>query len=92
MRVAQPQMVGYLKLVGFCGIQPFAKPAWYDHSSAFSAFHVHISQPWPPLSKAITWASHACLKNVLKLELNVDAFPVKPVQLPMRVEPGYVPS
>ena len=65
MVLEEPQMLGYLKSVGSCGIQPFANPAWYDHSSALSIFQVHITQPWPPLSKAMTWASHVCLKNVL---------------------------
>lgn len=27
----QPQMFGYLRSVGFWGIQPPASPAWYDY-------------------------------------------------------------
>jgi hypothetical protein len=33
-------MFGNIKFVGSLGIHPFASPAWYDHSSASSAFHV----------------------------------------------------
>lgn len=35
----------YTLTEGFEGIQPPAKPAWYDQSSADSAFHAHIIQP-----------------------------------------------
>lgn len=41
-----PQIVGYWRLVGDQGIQPFCSPARYDHSSALSVFHVHINQPF----------------------------------------------
>lgn len=41
-----PQIVGYWRLVGDQGIQPFCNPARYDHSSALSVFHAHINQPF----------------------------------------------
>lgn len=90
--VVQSQMFGYCRLVGSCGIHPFARPAWHDQSSALSAFHVHCIQPFPPFSYAITCASHILRKNVLYSSLNVAAEPVMPSQLPTYVEFGYVPS
>jgi hypothetical protein len=47
-------MLGYLRSVGFAGIQPFWRPAEYDQSSADSVFHVHCIQP-PAFSNVITF-------------------------------------
>src|SRR6267154_3064122 len=38
-------MLGYSRSLGFCGIQPYWRPAEYDQSSADSVFHVHCIQP-----------------------------------------------
>ena len=84
-------MLGYMRSVGSRGIQPFARPAWYDHSSAFSAFHAHCTHPWP-FSYVIVCASQYWRKNVLKAALNDDALPVRPLHEPTRVEPESEPS
>ena len=88
-------MFGYCRSVGFCGIHSFASPAWYDHSSAFSAFHVHCTHPAPPRSNALACASQYFRRNALYSSLKDAARPVRPAHdSPTRVEevPGYVPS
>jgi hypothetical protein len=88
---AHPQMVGYLRSDGLRGIQPPFKPAWYDHSSAFSAFQVQKTHP-AAFSYEMVWASQYWRKKVLYSLLKVEALPLFPVQEAILVEPERVPS
>ena len=88
-------MSGYLRSAGSRGIHPCASPAWYAHSSAFSAFHVHCTHPAPPRSNVLACASQYFRRNALYSSLKDAAGPVRLAHdSPTRVEevPGYVPS
>jgi len=78
-------------LVGSWGIQPYFKPARYDQSSAFSAFQVHMIQPWP-FSYEIVCASQNLRRKVLYWEVKWAPLPLLPAHDPLDEEPCLLPS
>jgi hypothetical protein len=56
-----------MRSVGLLGIQPYWRPAEYDHSSADSVFHVHCIHPLAFSYVMIFYRANAVISTALKV-------------------------